>query len=43
MNMKIDDVIVLRIHNERHVRNRHIMFITLEHIKNIGISKFENT
>ena len=26
-----------------HVRNRHIMFITIEHIKNIGISKFENT
>ena len=21
----------------------HIMFITIEHIKNIGISKFENT
>ena len=26
-----------------HVRNRHKMFITIEHIKNIGISKFENT
>ena len=23
--------------------NRHIMFITIEHIKNIGISEFENT
>ena len=31
------------IHEYGHVRNRHIMFITIEHIKNIGISKFENT
>ena len=30
-------------HNWRHVRNSYIMFITIEHIKNIGISKFENT
>ena len=26
-------------HNQRHVRNRHIMFITIEHIKNLGISE----
>ena len=31
------------LHEYGHVRNRHIMFITIEHIKNIGISKFENT
>ena len=30
---------MLHIHYKRHVRNRHIMFITIEHIKNIGISK----
>ena len=31
------------IHEYGHVRNGHIMFITIEHIKNIGISEFENT
>ena len=31
------------IHEYVLVRNRHIMFITIEHIENIGISKFENT
>ena len=31
-----------QIHKYGHVRNGHIMFITIEHIKNIGISKFEN-
>ena len=31
------------IHEYGHVRNGHIMFITIEHIMNIGISKFENT
>ena len=30
-------------HEYGHVRNRHVMFITIEHIKNIGISEFENT
>ena len=30
-------------HEYGHVRNRHIMFITIEHIKYIGIAKFENT
>ena len=29
-------------HNLRNVRNRHQMFITIEHIKNTGILKFEN-
>ena len=39
------DKLMLRshIHEYGHVRNRHIMFITIEHIKNIGISIFENT
>ena len=31
------------IHEYCHVQNGHRMFITIEHIKNIGISKFENT
>ena len=31
------------IHEYGHVQNGHIMFITIEHIKNIGISEFENT
>ena len=31
------------IHEYGHVRNRHVMFITTEHIKNIGISAFEKT
>ena len=31
------------LHEYGHMRNRHIMFITIEHIKNIGISEFENT
>ena len=37
---KVHNVFMLRsqIHEYRHV-----MFITIEHIKNIGISKFENT
>ena len=31
------------IHEYGHVQNRHVMFITIEHKKNIGISEFENT
>ena len=31
------------IHEYGHVRNKHRMFITIVHIKNIGISEFENT
>ena len=31
------------IHEYGHVRNRHVMFITIRYIKNIGISIFENT
>ena len=31
------------LHEYGYVRNKHIMFMTIEHIKNIGISKFENT
>ena len=31
------------IHEYGHERNGHIMFITIEHIKNIGMSKFGNT
>ena len=31
------------IHEYGHVQNRHVMFITIDYIKNIGISEFENT
>ena len=31
------------VHDYGHGRNGHIMFITIKHIKNIRISKFENT
>ena len=44
-NSYYTEVKVLRshIHEYGHVRNRHVMFINIEHIKNIGISAFENT
>ena len=44
--MNVSDYeVLLRSHTHKygHVRNKHIMFITIEYIKNIGISKFENT
>ena len=31
------------IHEYGHERNRHVMFITIDYIKNIGIPEFENT
>ena len=41
---KVDDILLRsHIHEYGHVQNRHVMFITIEHIKNIGISEFENT
>ena len=38
-----EELLRSHIHEYGHVRNRHVMFITIEHIKNIGISEFENT